>query len=93
MNSACQLHMACTYMATIQSEKTQWRVKQIVCSLLKIFLHDVVVFVPSSIVASPISIPEATLSCEFTVTFPVAVGAIATGAALGAAWEYFTDDE
>jgi bacteriocin-like protein len=29
----------------------------------------------------------------FTVTFPVAVGAIATGAALGAAWEYFTDDE
>lgn len=29
----------------------------------------------------------------FTVTFPVAFGVIATGAALGAAWEYFTDDE
>jgi len=29
----------------------------------------------------------------FTVTFPVALGVVATGAALGVAWEYFTDDE
>ncbi|WP_300475490.1 hypothetical protein [uncultured Psychrobacter sp.] len=29
----------------------------------------------------------------FTVTFPVSFGVIATGAALGAAWEYFTDEE
>lgn len=29
----------------------------------------------------------------FAITFPVALGAVATGAAIGAAWEFFTDDE
>jgi hypothetical protein len=33
------------------------------------------------------------IAVGFTVTFPVALGVIATGASIGVAYEYFTDDE